>query len=39
VAGKNLRYAVVGLGSPPAQGRADLSKLFQLLDQAVVARH
>ncbi|MHA6892361.1 serine hydrolase [Ralstonia pseudosolanacearum] len=39
VGGKYLRYAVVGLGSPPAQNLSDLSKLFVMLDQAIAAQH
>jgi hypothetical protein len=39
VGGKHLRYVMVGLGSAPAQGRADLSALFRRMDDAIIARN
>jgi hypothetical protein len=39
VDGKDLRYVAVGLGSAPNRNRADLSDLFVLLDETIVARN
>ncbi len=39
VAGKNLRYVAVGLGSAPARKRQDLRDLFVLLDDTIVTRN
>jgi Beta-lactamase enzyme family len=39
VAGKQLRYVAIGLGSKPSQQRNDLNRLFARMDQAVVARN
>jgi hypothetical protein len=39
VAGKNLRYVAVGLGSAPARKREDLRDLFVRLDDTIVKRN
>jgi hypothetical protein len=39
VAGKDLRYVAVGLGSAPKHKRKDLRDLFVLLDETIVTRN
>jgi hypothetical protein len=39
VAGKQLRYVAVGLGSAPSENRQDLNGLFVRLDEAIVKRN
>jgi hypothetical protein len=39
VAGKDLRYVAVGLGSAPNRKRKDLRDLFVLLDETIVTRN